>query len=138
MTTATPDTITRCPQCHAAAPYTHKMDCSDRRTIVAADVALLDAVADALTADGIMVTRQTQRHRGFSGVMVTARGADAVELRVRLARPATLPTGATWEADTDADRMVSRVARVLAGYEVRREGTGRMTAIVVTKGGGAT
>lgn len=132
------DTITRCPQCRAAAPFTHKMDCSDRRTIVAADAPLLDAVTAALTAADIMAAPSKQALRGFTGVVVTARGADAVELRVRLARPATLPTGATWDADTDADRMVGRVARVLAGYEVRREGTGRMTAVVVTRAGGAT
>lgn len=100
--------------------------------------ALVAIVSDALRAHGIMATESRQALRGFSGVIVAARGADAVELRVRLARPATLPTGATWDADTDADRMVGRVARVLAGYEVRREGTGRMTAVVVTRAGGAT
>lgn len=99
---------------------------------------LLDAVTVALTAADIMAAPSKQALRGFSGVVVAARGADAVEMRVRLARPATLPTGATWDADTDADRMVGRVARALAGYEVRREGTGRMTAIVVTRTGGAT
>ena len=100
--------------------------------------ALVTTVTAALTDAGIMATESRQPRRGFSGVVVAARGADAVELRVRLARPATLPTGATWDADTDADRMVGRVARVLAAYEVRREGTGRMTAVVVTRTGGAT
>ena len=101
-------------------------------------VPLLDAVTTALADVGIVATERRQTMRGFTGVVVAARGADAVELRVRLARPDGLPTGATWDADADADRMVGRVAHVLAGYEVRREGTGRMTTVVVTRSGGVT
>ena len=101
-------------------------------------VPMLDAVTAALADVGIVATERRQTMRGFTGVVVAARGADAVELRVRLARPDGLPTGATWDADADADRMVDRVAQTLAGYEVRREGTGRMTTVVVTRTGGAT
>lgn len=92
-----------------------------------ATAAFREGVCATLEAAGLPVRRG---HAGKS--MVTQRGMDACELRFRLARPEHLAPGEPWDADADAEALVTRALAALEpSYLVERTFTGRLTLLTV-------